>query len=221
LLFVLVAAGLWWWKAAGASLLPGPGDGPDAIYLKPLAWATLEENDFYELSRDSGRVVVRSSSTRCCLETHRPRTDRYRMRMSADLQHDFGSAGLALGIHQTGHNPVQYRCWTAYVSRNFPQPGTWLTIEDCVLGMNEVRHLDFRQRQTLAHVKLDDHGKQDFQLEAVVDHRHMAELRYNGRLVPGLDAVTKELTIPAATSCGIVALSHVVFYSIQCQDLPP
>ena len=209
------------WTDDMTERMAGSLSSPSGMTLNPLAWSTIEATDFYDLPPDTNHVVIKSTSTRSCFETHQPQSAHYQMEASGAFQDLIGSAGISLGIQSSGQTPVTYRCLIVYiVSNEYAPQGTWLRIEDCEIGLNEERHMGFRSRGSVADFKLDSQRRPSFRLSVEVDRERSVSVRYNQQVVPLNDLKLRGLKIPSRTSCGIVAKSHVVFHSLSCKEFP-
>jgi hypothetical protein len=156
----------------------------------------------------------------CAFQTRSPTSGHFRLSTLVDFQDKFGVAGLAFGIHQTSERPLKYHFWIVYVRHNYPEPGTWLWVEECESGMNEVQHLDVRARRMIKKLQVNNQSHRSHSLELEVSNQRVVQLTYLDQPVPELVAALATLHIPPQTGCGIVALSHVVFHSTTCEDLP-
>lgn len=221
LLLLALGFGLSW--GLGVERSPAPElaevSNTPKVYLKPIAWPTIEEADFYELADNSGRMTVKSSTSLCCFETHRPTSDRYRLSTSIDFQLDYGIAGLVIGIHKVSEHPIRYRCWVVYVSRDYPQQGMWITVEECEIGRNELRHMAFLQRRTVAKTLVEERSSGSVNLALTMEQQRLATINFNDQRVPELEAAVADLKIPPSAGCGIIGLTHIVFHSTTCKDL--
>ncbi len=208
-------------KAQPATAASPPDASSVEMKLVPIAWATLQNNDFYRVLDPRGRVVVKSSSDLACFQTHQPPSGHFRMHISADLENQYAQAGIVFGIHQTSPEPKEFRCQVAYVLRGVVNPGMLLIIEDCRIRLDNFRHFAFRERKELARAKLDEDLDDGIRLEMEVDSEQIVSLKYNGESLHEVPQKLNKVNIPHASGCGIVALGHVVFHTIECKELTP
>lgn len=190
---------------------------PVSERLIPLAWPSRELDDFYKSADDDGPIAIRSSSFFSCFQTDRPETEDYIFSVTADLQHDRSACGVALGIHQTATNPVEYRCLVAFV-QGTESDGLWLTVEDSDLRRNGFGNQGVLGRKQLARVRIDQPVRDRVSLSIAVRDGQIEWIRYNGSDVPNLPVMSDPVIVNSG-ACGIVAMGHVLFQNVEITGL--
>ena len=185
-----------------------------ALGLNQLAWDVVANDDYFQKLEPSG-IVVKSSAARSCFETHHPVAKRYRLQTTGTFQDEIGYAGIVVGIYPTRVTPQHYRCMAVYISRNLPDPGIWLWVEESQI---EIGPMKLQPGQTLLHVRLDPQPRSDFDLKIEVDRERIVSLSYNGRRITEAEQALRTHQIPSKTSCGIYAMGHVVFHTLHCEE---
>lgn len=189
--------------------------------LVPLAWPTIQRDDFYKVMEPGGQVAVQSTAHFACFETHDPKSEHYKKRISADLKREGDAAGIVLGIHQASKNPVIHRCVLVYVTRIHGLDGMWLEIEEGQVSLDGLRHPKFRGEKRLTPHRVDEEIADRVHLEIEIDSERITSIRYDGLSVENLSTEIKDVNIPNNTRSGVVAMGHVVFHSITRQELAP
>ncbi len=188
-------------------------------YLVPLAWPTSEKNDFYKMLKPNGRVAIKSSSFFACFETNRPTAQHYRMRAEADLHSPHAAAGVVVGIHETSPSPKEFRCLVASVSSHPPLEGMWVTVEESQIRQIAFAKWELQGLRRIERFKLEGTRARNVRLEIEINDERVASMKYNGKLIEEVVAALSEVRVPDETRCGIVVKGHVVFHSINCEEL--
>jgi serine/threonine protein kinase len=182
--------------------------------MKPLAWATISPTDSYSKSEDGERMIITSSASIACFETHSNLSGDFDLEVAGDIESPIGYAGLAVGIHQTSTSPSVYKCIGVFVSRDFPEAGTWLKIDELEISRNGIAHMDVHTRKKITRIKLDAITHSDFRIALRVEQGVIKNVRWNGMPVEPLDKQSPPVRISGVTRAGVIALGHVVIHNV-------
>lgn len=184
------------------------------VGLTPIAWPSRVTTDFYGTPDATGGFAVKSTAASACFQTHRPTWTSYYIESDVTFQDDIGVAGVVFGIHATSRQPDHYRCYVLFVGRNFPDDGKWLTLQDCQIMGNELKH-----RRTLFKENVSDLADRDSRIRIDIRKGRIERAICDNHANAHLDDELARIQVPHNTGCGVLAMSHVVFHSVQVAEL--
>jgi serine/threonine protein kinase len=180
-----------------------------------LAFPGQSVGDYFKSADASGPAVIKSEGYLACLGIGLPQFNTYTVAFSADRQLEGSVAGIAIGIHQVGESPKEYRCTVIYVNGRTSE-GTWLNIEDSQIRRNAFGDQELAGLVQLARIKVSDvyQPKVDLALRVV-------EKKVESIIISGVEYIEDhriaELSDSYTGACGIVALGHVTFPIIKTE----
>lgn len=181
--------------------------------MKPLAWATISPTDSYSKSEDGERMLIKSSSSIGCFETHNNLSGNFDFEVAGDIDSSIGYAGIVIGIHEISATPLKYKCFGVFVSKDYPEKGTWLKVDELEISRNGMAHMDVHTRKQIKRIKLDDLPRSEFRIALSVKQRAIKKVYWNGQPLRELDILFPTVIIDGVTRAGVLALGHVVFHS--------